>query len=74
MLKPPGSPLRIAQPDQMPAKEQKTFNSRMRQIEKLRARFRAWDASSAAYQQQYTPWLKAMRYRIAGGDFDFPLA
>lgn len=57
MLKPPLSPLRIAQPDQMLSKEQKTFNSRMQQIEKLRARFAAWDKSAVAYQQQYTKEL-----------------
>lgn len=57
MLKPPLSPLRIDQPGQVLSKEQKTFNSRMQQIEKLRARFAAWDKSAAAYQQQYTQEL-----------------
>lgn len=63
MLKPQLSPLRIEQPDQVLSKEQKTFNSRMQQIEKLRARFAAWDRSAAAYQQQYTKELVPLRER-----------
>ena len=54
MSKPQLALLRITSQDQALSKEQKTFNSRMQQIEKLRARFAAWDRASGDYQRKYT--------------------
>jgi hypothetical protein len=51
------APLRIDRPDAALSKEQKSFNSRMQQIEKLRGRIAAWDKATVAYQQQYTAEL-----------------
>lgn len=36
------------------SKGQKTFNSQIQQIEKLRAKLAAWDAATTAYQEKYS--------------------
>lgn len=46
--------VRIAGADSTLSKGQKTFNSQIQQIEKLRARLAAWDTATAAYQGKYT--------------------
>jgi hypothetical protein len=46
--------VKITQTDSPLSKGQKTFNSQIQQIEKLRARLAAWDAATTAYQQKYT--------------------
>lgn len=51
------TPLRIDRPEPALSKEQKTFNSRMQQIEKLRARLAAWDEATIDYQREYTAKL-----------------
>ena len=55
--------LRVTGPDQGLSKEQKTFNSRMQQIEKLRARFATWDQAAADYSRQYTAELAPLLTR-----------
>lgn len=47
-------PVRIAGNDSSLSKGQKTFNSQIRQIEKLRASLAGWDAARLAYQEKYT--------------------
>ena len=54
MLKPQLNPIQIAGSDSSLSKGQKTFNSQIQQIEKLRTRLAAWDAATAAYQEKFT--------------------
>ncbi|RJF97643.1 J domain-containing protein [Noviherbaspirillum saxi] len=54
MLKPQLAPVQIAGSDNSLSKAQKTFNSQILQIEKLRTRLAAWDTASTAYQEKYT--------------------
>lgn len=46
--------VQIAGDDNPLSKGQKTFNSQIQQIEKLRARLAAWDVATTAYQEKYT--------------------
>lgn len=45
--------IQIAATDIPLSKGQKTFNSQIQQIEKLRARLAAWDAANTAYQKKF---------------------
>lgn len=54
MLKSQLAPLQITGSDSFLSKGQKTFNSQIQQIEKLRARLAAWDTAIKAYQEKYT--------------------
>ena len=46
-------PIHIAARDGVLSKGQKTFNSNIQQIEKLRTSLAAWDAASTAYHEKY---------------------
>lgn len=54
MLKSQLAPIQIKGGESPLSKGQKTFNSQIQQIEKLRARLAAWDTASTAYQEKYT--------------------
>ena len=60
MLKPQLTPIRIAGSDSSLSKSQKTFNSQIKQIEKLRTRLAAWDAATVAYQEKYTREMRPL--------------
>ena len=47
-------PIHIAASDGVLSKGQKTFNSQIQQIEKLRIQLAAWDATTTAYHEKYT--------------------
>ena len=53
MFKAQIAPLRITGSDASLSKGQKTFNSQIQQIEKLRTRLAAWEAAATAYQAKY---------------------
>ena len=54
MLKPQLTPIHISGSDSPLSQGQRTFNSQIQHIEKLRTRLAAWDAATTAYQEKYT--------------------
>jgi len=60
----PRTPVLIDPLDQPLTKEQKTFNTRMRQLDKLRDTLAAWERASLACQQRYTTDLVPLLDRM----------